>query len=87
MADVLLTELKGLPGDLVETLEATGMRTLRDVLDLEHEDVLKIDGITAEQADSLMAFLSELTEENPDAQQAAAEGDGEAQGSEATPAA
>ncbi len=86
VADVLLTELKGLPGDLVQTLEATGMRTLRDVLDLEREDVLKIEGITAEQADSLMAFLSELTEENPDAQQPA-EGDGEAQDSEATPAA
>jgi N utilization substance protein A len=87
VADVLLTELKGLPGDLVETLEATGMRTLRDVLDLEREDVLKIEGITAEQADSLMAFLSELTEENPDAQQEAGEGNGETQGSEATPAA
>ncbi len=64
VADVLLNELKGLPGDLVATLEATGMRTLRDVLDLEREDVLKIEGITDEQADSLMAFLSELTEEN-----------------------
>jgi N utilization substance protein A len=64
VADVLLTELKGLPGDLVETLEATGVRTLRDILDLERDDVLKIEGITSEQADSLMAFLSELTEEN-----------------------
>ncbi len=64
VADVYLNELKGLPPDLVQTLEATGMQTLRDVLDLERDDVLKIQGITAEQADALMAFLSELTEEN-----------------------
>ncbi|MGD8726514.1 MAG: transcription termination factor NusA [Gemmatimonadales bacterium] len=78
VADVLLNELKGLPGDLVETLEATGMKTLRDVLDLEREDVLKIEGITDEQADSLMSFLSELTEENTD-RKAAAEAEAEAQ--------
>jgi N utilization substance protein A len=64
VADVTLKELKGMPADLVETLEAVGMQTLRDVLDLEHDDVMKIQGITQEQADFLMAFLSELTEEN-----------------------
>jgi N utilization substance protein A len=72
VADVRLNELKGMPADLVATLEATGFKTLRDVLDLERDDVLKIEGITPEQADSLMAFLSELTEEN----QEAAEGQG-----------
>lgn len=64
VADVYLNELKGLPADLVQALEATGMQTLRDILDLERDDVLKIQGITSEQADALMAFLSELTEEN-----------------------
>lgn len=63
-----MNELKGLPQDLVQALEATGMQTLRDILDLERDDVLKIQGITSEQADALMAFLSELTEENTDAE-------------------
>jgi len=64
VADVMLSELKGLPGEVVETLEQAGMRTLRDILDLEREDVLKIEGMTAERADVLLAFLAELTEEN-----------------------
>ena len=64
VADVRLSELKGLPQDLLETLEKAGLQTLRDILDLEREDVLKIPNITAEQADVLMSFLSELTEEN-----------------------
>ena len=67
VADVLLNELKGMPADLVETLEATGRKSLRDILDLERDDVVKIEGITDEQADMLMAFLSELTEENAEA--------------------
>ncbi len=91
VADVLLNELKGMPSDLVETLEATGRKTLRDILDLEREDVEKIEGITTEQADVLMAFLSELTEENSEAAEetAAAQGNDGAEGSESkeTPAA
>jgi N utilization substance protein A len=67
VADVRLDELKGISAELVQTLEAVGFKTLRDILDLEREDVLKIQNITPEQADELMAFLSELTEENPDA--------------------
>jgi N utilization substance protein A len=67
VADVELGELKGLPGDLLTTLEAAGFKTLRDILDLEREDVLRVAGITAEQADVLMGFLSELTEENQEA--------------------
>jgi len=88
VADVHLNELKGLPADLVGALEATGRRTLRDVLDLELEDVLKIEGITAEQADALMTFLSELTEENIEAGQQrekAAGGEGEAAAEGETP--
>ncbi|MFQ6047461.1 MAG: transcription termination factor NusA, partial [Gemmatimonadales bacterium] len=77
VADVVLNELKGLPGELVETLEAAGFKTLRDVLDLELEDVLKIEGITADQAEVLMGFLSELTEESAEAE---GEGAGEREG-------
>jgi N utilization substance protein A len=78
VADVLLNELKGMPPDLVETLEATGKKSLRDVLDLERDDVLKIEGITSEQADFLMAFLSELTEENLEAEADAGEKEADA---------
>lgn len=66
MAEVGLKELKGLPTDLIDTLEAAGYQTLKHVLDLEIEDVMKIDNITADQASTLMEFLSELTEENPE---------------------
>lgn len=89
VADVMLGELKGLSPELVTTLEAAGFRTLRDVLDLELEDVLKIEGITEPQADILMGFLSELTEENTEAESGgtpAAES-GEAGASEPSPAA
>jgi N utilization substance protein A len=68
VADVLLNELKGIPADLVQVLESAGLKTLRDVLDLERDDVLKFENITSEQADALMAFLSELTEENAEAE-------------------
>ena len=82
VADVELGELKGLPGDLLETLEAAGFKTLRDILDLERDDVLKVEGITTEQADVLMGFLSELTEENQEAREAQG-GDGDDTGADA----
>jgi transcription termination/antitermination protein NusA len=68
MADVQLGELKGVTPELVAMLEGNGLKSLRDILDLEREDVVKLDGITDEQADELMAFLSELTEENIEAE-------------------
>ncbi len=67
MADVQLGELKGVTPELVAMLEGNGLKSLRDILDLERDDVLKLDGISDEQADELMAFLSELTEDNTEA--------------------
>lgn len=64
MADVELTDLKGLPPEVLGTLEQAGFRSLRDILDLERDDILKIDGMTPEHADVLMGFLFELTEDN-----------------------
>lgn len=86
-ADVPLSELKGLPAELLATLEEAGLKTLRDILDLEREDVLKLKGMAPDQADVLMSFLGELTEETSEAE-AVQEKPGE-QGSEpeATPAA
>ena len=66
VAEVRLDELKGLPEEVVETLEAAGLRSLRDILDLERDDVMKIEGMTPERTNVLLAFLSELTDENPD---------------------
>ncbi len=66
VAEVRLDELKGLPVEVVETLEGAGLRSLRDILDLEREDVMKIEGMTPERTNVLLAFLSELTEENLD---------------------
>jgi N utilization substance protein A len=85
VADVLLNELKGMPLDLVETLEATGKKSLRDILDLERDDVLKIEGITGDQADFLMAFLTELTEENVEAEAEAAKEKEEASSEDSEP--
>ncbi|MBI3982531.1 MAG: transcription termination factor NusA [Gemmatimonadetes bacterium] len=63
-AEVRLDELKGLSPDALRVLDAAGIRTLRDMLDFERDDLLKIDGMTPEYADTLMAFLAELTEES-----------------------
>ena len=37
---------------------------LNDILDLEREDIAKIPGMTPETSDQLMAFVSELTDED-----------------------
>src|SRR6266850_3562185 len=63
---VSLRELKGLPVELVDVLERAGHKTLRDILDLEREDVDQIAGMTPEIADKLMAFLNEMTEDGGD---------------------
>jgi N utilization substance protein A len=60
---VPLSELKGLSPDLTGILENAGYKMLNDILDLEREDIAKIPGMTTETADQLMAFLSELTDE------------------------
>src|SRR5216110_1793577 len=60
---VSLRELKGLPVELVDLLERAGHKTLQNALDLEREDVDKIEGMTPELADKLTAFLNEMTEE------------------------
>ncbi len=61
---VPLAELQGLPPDLMTVLEQNGKKTLQDVIDLEREDVDKLQGMTPDFADRLMAFLNELTEDS-----------------------
>jgi N utilization substance protein A len=60
---VPLSELKGLSPDLTGILESAGYKMLNDILDLEREDIAKVPGMTPETSDQLMAFLSELTDE------------------------
>jgi N utilization substance protein A len=64
MVDVNLEELDGFPSALVATLNAGGFKTLRDILDLERDDVMKIEGMDEENAEVLIGFLGEVTEEN-----------------------
>jgi len=85
VVDVELKELEGLSADLVTLLEAAGVVRLSEILDLERDDVANIPGMTPEQADTLMAFLTELTTD--DASEAGKDEDGGAEGQEGSVAA
>jgi N utilization substance protein A len=63
VSQVPLTELQGLSPELLAILNGAGYQTLNDVLDLEREDLERVEGMTPERAEQLMAFLAELTEE------------------------
>ena len=65
VAQVKLAELKGLSPELLGILEGAGYKTLNDILDLEREDIEKMPGISPTVADELLAFLSDLTAEEP----------------------
>ena len=71
VAEVALNELKGMPQEAVAMLEGAGFKTLRDILDLEREDLLKMEGMSPELAEQLMTFLGELTEEGDDGESSA----------------
>jgi len=60
---VALKELKGLPADLVSVLEAGGVVELSDLLDLDADELRNIPGLSPEQLEILLAFISDLTEE------------------------
>ena len=65
VTQIHLSELKGLSPELVAILDTAGYRTLNDVLDLERADLLKIVGMTPEGAEQLLAFLTDLTADEP----------------------
>ena len=62
-ADVKLSEIEGLGPATVAVLEDAGYRTLKDIIDLEREDFLRLPGIAPEEADRIMAMIDELTTE------------------------
>src|SRR5918912_2092909 len=73
MADVPLAEIGGLSPAVVAVLEDAGYRTFNDIIDLEREDFLRLPGIAPEEADRLMALITELTEEGGPEGEATAE--------------
>src|ERR671932_1934951 len=73
MADVRLSEIGGLSPAVVAVLEDAGYRTFNDIIDLEREDFLRLPGIAPEEADRLMALITELTEEGGPESEATAE--------------
>jgi transcription termination/antitermination protein NusA len=72
-ADLPLAEIEGLSPAVVAVLEDAGYRTFNDIIDLEREDFLRLAGIAPEEADRLMALITELTEEGVPESEGAAE--------------
>jgi transcription termination/antitermination protein NusA len=71
-ADFNLSELE-LPEATVAALESAGYTTFFDIIDLDREDFLSIEGVEEEAADRLVAVIDELTvEETDDAEAEAA---------------
>jgi transcription termination/antitermination protein NusA len=66
-----LSEIEGLSAATVAILESAGYKTLDDIIDLEREDFLRLPGISADDADRVMAIIDELTTDDADG-----EGDG-----------
>ena len=60
MADFPLSELDIEPGVLA-ALSGAGYTTFLDIIDLEREDFLRIEGIDAGAADALVGIIEELT--------------------------
>ncbi len=61
MADFPLSELSEIAPATLAALEAAGIASFFDVLDMEREDFLNLPGIGPEEADHLVALIDELT--------------------------
>jgi len=66
-ADFPLSELDGLAPTTLAALEAAGISSFFDVLDMDREDFVEVPGIDAEEAERLEGLIDELTvvEETP----------------------
>jgi transcription termination/antitermination protein NusA len=82
---VALTELKDFPADVLAVLATVGRRTLQDIIDLDPDDIAKIEGMTPELGEKLNGFLNELTEDGEE-EEGAAKVEGEAPAAEGTDA-
>jgi N utilization substance protein A len=63
-SQVPLAELEGLEPEIVAILAGAGYNTLEDVFDLDRDELTAVPGLTPGQVDKLMAFLSELADED-----------------------
>jgi N utilization substance protein A len=59
-SDFPLSELE-LEAETLAALEAAGYHTFLDIIDLERDDFLKIQGLTETEADRLLVIIDELT--------------------------
>ena len=60
-ADVELAELQGITQDLLAVLTAAGRKKLRDIIDLEADEIKSLPGMTDDMASRLIALIDELT--------------------------
>ena len=72
-----LANIEGMPPATVAILEEAGYKTLNDIIDLERDDYLRLPGITAGEAERVMAIVDELTTDD-----GAAEAEGAAGGAD-----
>jgi transcription termination/antitermination protein NusA len=75
--DFSLRDLELAPAT-VAALEASGYNTFYDVIDLDRDDLMRIPGFTADEADRLMAEIERLTVEDEDEGEAGSAEEGEA---------
>ena len=61
VADFPLAELDGISPATLAALEAIGISSFFNVLDMDKQDFLQVPGIGEEEADSLIALIDELT--------------------------
>ncbi len=61
IADFALSELEGIVPATLVALEAAGITTFYELLDMDRGDFLRVPGISAEEADRLEALIDELT--------------------------
>jgi N utilization substance protein A len=72
VADFPLRELD-LPLGTLAALETAGYTTFLDIIDLEREDLLRVDGVSPEQADEVLRLIESLTVEDAAGDQAASD--------------
>lgn len=75
VSDFQLNELD-LPATTLAALEAAGYTTFFDIIDLERDDLLSVPGIEAEDVDSVLRVIDDLTVEDAATEQAAGPSDG-----------
>lgn len=75
LADFPLRELD-LPIGTLAALESAGYTSFLDIIDLEREDLLRVPGISAEQADNVLRLIESLTVEENAGDDSSAGGEG-----------